>query len=211
MFTGLIEEVGTVRGFTRGAGAKLRIWATKVSSGAEIGDSIAINGVCLTITSIANEELSFDAVEETLAKSSLGKLKIGDPVNLERAVSANRLFGGHFVLGHVDGAGSIVRFDQRPGAAILAVRAPADVIRYVVPKGSICIDGISLTVASLSGDVFEVALIPHTIASTNLAGKRVGDVVNLESDIIGKYVEKFVSAQQGGSGVTEKLLADAGW
>jgi riboflavin synthase len=210
MFTGLVEEVGTIRAIAQGAGAKIRISAPKLSNGAQLGDSISINGVCLTITSISGDELSFDAVEETLSKSSLGGLGTGSPVNLERAVSADRLFGGHFVLGHVDGTGTIVRFDKRPGATILAIRAPEEVTRYIVAKGSISIDGISLTVASITGDVFEVALIPHTIENTNLVSKRQGDVVNLEADIIGKYVEKFVSARTE-AGVTEQLLADAGF
>ncbi len=211
MFTGLVEEVGTIRMLARGAGAQIRIDAPVVSQGAAIGDSISINGVCLTITTMNGSELSFDAVEETLSKTSLGRLRPGDPVNLERAMSPNRLFGGHFVLGHVDGPGTITRFDQRPGAATLAISAHEDVIRYIVSKGSIAIDGISLTVARVYGDTFEIALIPHTIASTNLVSKRPGDIVNLEADIIGKYVEKFVTARSGGKGVTEQLLADAGW
>lgn len=179
--------------------------------GAQVGDSISVNGVCLTVRRIAGNELTFDAVEETLAKSNLGRLRSGDPVNLERSVSANRLFGGHFVLGHVDGVGTVASFDSRPGAATLVIRAPEEVMRYVVPKGSIAVDGISLTVASCEADRFCAALIPHTIESTTLGRKRPGDAVNLEADILGKYVEKFLAARGGGTGVTERLLADSGF
>jgi riboflavin synthase len=211
VFTGLVEEVGTVRAVTRGAGAVIRVSAPVVIAGTQIGDSISVNGVCLTVTKIGNGELSFDAVEETLARSSLGSLRAGDKVNLERSVSAERLFGGHFVLGHVDGTGIITRFEKHSGSAVLAIRASDDVMRYVVSKGSIAVDGISLTVASVSSDEFSIAVIPHTIESTTLASKRPGDVVNLEADIIGKYVEKFLSARTSGNGVTARFLADAGF
>ncbi|MEN6520172.1 MAG: riboflavin synthase [Armatimonadota bacterium] len=211
MFTGLVEEVGTVRSITRGAGAELRIAAHVVSAGAKIGDSIAINGTCLTITKISGSELSFDAVEETLSRSNLGSLKPGDAVNLERSVSVDRLFGGHFVLGHVDGLGTISSFDKKPGETVLVIRAPEEVMRYVVTKGSIAIDGISLTVASCTKDEFGVAVIPHTFANTTLASKRTGDTVNLETDILGKYVEKFISGRSQGRGITEQFLADSGF
>lgn len=211
MFTGLVEEVGRVVALERGAGAELRVAAPKLAGGARIGDSISINGVCLTVTKAAGDVLSFRAVEETLSRSNLGRLKSGDPVNLEPSVSADRLFGGHFVLGHVDGVGTITSFDKRPGTAALVISAPDEVMRYVVPKGSIAIDGISLTVASLSEHGLSVAVIPHTIESTNLAARKPGDTVNLEADILGKYVEKFVSARTGSGGVTKQLLADAGW
>lgn len=211
MFTGLVEEIGTVNSITRGAGAELRVVARVVSLGSNIGDSIAINGVCLTITRISGDELSFDAVEETLKRSNLGRLKTGDAVNMERSVSADRLFGGHFVLGHVDGLGTILSFDKKPGEAILVIRAPEEVMRYVVTKGSIAIDGISLTVASCSDGEFRVAVIPHTIENTTLISRRAGDTVNLEADILGKYVEKFISGRSQGRGVTEQFLAESGF
>ncbi|HOM71059.1 MAG TPA: riboflavin synthase [Armatimonadota bacterium] len=211
MFTGLVEEVGTVKSIVRGAGAEIKVSAPLVSVGTAVGDSIAINGVCLTVTKISGDELSFDAVEETLSRSSLGNLRSGSLVNLERSVSANRLFGGHFVLGHVDGLGNIVSFDKRPGETTLVIQAPEQIMRYVVQKGSIAIDGISLTVASCDDNQFSVAVIPHTIASTNLKSRRVGDIVNLEADIIGKYVEKFVAARSASKGLTTQLLADAGF
>ena len=211
MFTGLVEEVGTVRAITRGTGAQLRIAAPLASVGTKIGDSIAINGICLTVTRIQGDELSFDAVEETLTKSNLGKLRPCDRVNLERSISADRLFGGHFVLGHVDAVGTIVSFGKQPGSAVLTIEAPEDVMRYVVPKGSIAVDGISLTVASCDERGFSVAVIPHTIESTNLKNKRPGDAVNLEADILGKYVEKFLSNRTERGGVTARLLADSGF
>ena len=212
MFTGLVEEVGMVRAIVHGAGAQIRIAAPLITSlNPAIGDSIAINGVCLTITKMSGNELCFDAVEETLSRSNLGKLRTGDPVNLERAVSANRLFGGHFVLGHVDGLGTIISFDKKPGATTLTISAPEDVMRYVVPKGSIAIDGISLTVAYCDDNRFSVAIIPHTIENTTLKSKKPEDTVNLEADILGKYVEKFISGRAGSRGVTTQLLADAGF
>lgn len=211
MFTGLVEEVGTVRTFTQGTVAQLRLAAPQVSAGTKIGDSIAINGVCLTVTRINGQELSFDAVEETLAKSSLSKLRPGDGVNLERSVSAERLFGGHFVLGHVDAVGTISSFRKQPGIALLVIEAPDDVLRYVVPKGSIAVDGISLTVAACDDREFTVAVIPHTIDSTVLSKRRPGDIVNLEADILGKYIEKFVSNRSQRGGVTARLLTDSGF
>lgn len=211
MFTGLVEEVGTVKSITLGAGAELRIAAHVVSEDVKLGDSIAINGVCLTITKISGNELSFDAVEETLRKSNLGSLRPGSPVNLERAVSADRLFGGHFVLGHVDGLGTIVSFDKKPGETVLTIEAPKKVMRYVVPKGSIAVDGISLTVASCDDSEFKIAVIPHTLENTTLISKRAGDTVNLEADILGKYVEKFISGRPKGQGITEQFLADSGF
>ncbi|MBI2842331.1 MAG: riboflavin synthase [Armatimonadetes bacterium] len=211
MFTGLIEEIGKVKAVVRGTGATVRVAAPKVAGGSGVGDSISVNGVCLTVTKISEDEICFDAVEETLARSTLGGLRPGDPVNLERAVSADRLFGGHFVLGHVDGTGTVQSFDRRPAEAVLSISAPEEVMRYVVPKGSIAVDGISLTVASCDESRFNVAVIPHTIENTNLPWKRPGEQVNLEADIIGKYVEKFVAARAGGAGVTAKLLAEAGW
>jgi len=211
MFTGLVEEVGTVKSITLGAGAELRIAAHVDSEDVKLGDSIAINGVCLTITKISGNELSFDAVEETLRKSNLGSLRPGSPVNLERAVSADRLFGGHFVLGHVDGLGTIVSFDKKPGETFLTIEAPKKVMRYVVPKGSIAVDGISLTVASCDDSEFKIAVIPHTLENTTLIAKRAGDTVNLEADILGKYVEKFISGRPKGQGITEQFLADSGF
>ena len=212
MFTGLVEEVGKVISVIRGTGAQIRVQTKMIAGSTQLGDSIAVNGICLTVTSISGNEVAFDAVEETITKSSLSKLRSGDKVNLERAVSADRLFGGHFVLGHVDGTGTIAGFDKTHGAATLSIRAPETIMCYIVPKGSIAIDGISLTVASVVNDsTFTVAIIPHTIENTTLVNKRPGDIVNLEGDIIGKYVEKFVSARQGSGSITSRFLADNGF
>jgi len=195
----------------RGVGAELRVRAPRTSRQSQVGDSISVNGVCLTATKLAGDEMTFDAVEETLARSNLRSLRPGDAVNLERSVSADRLFGGHLVLGHVDGLGTLRKLDKSPRAAGITIEAPEEVMRYVVPKGSIAVDGISLTVAECGDGWFAVALIPHTIENTNLKTRRPGDTVNLEADILGKYVEKFLSARSGRDGVTERLLAQAGW
>jgi riboflavin synthase len=212
MFTGLIEEIGRVKTMVRvTAGAELRVLAPRTAASAQVGDSISISGVCLTVTKAAGEELSFDAVKETLSKTTLGRLKAGDSVNIERSVSADRLFGGHFVLGHVDGTGIITNFDRRSGAAILTIQAGDEIIRCIVPKGSIAVDGISLTVASCSENEFNIAIIPHTFENTTLGSRRRGDTVNLETDILGKYVEKFMAGHSAGQGITAQLLADAGW
>lgn len=195
----------------RGVGAELRVRAPRTSRQSQVGDSISVNGVCLTATKLAGDEMTFDAVEETLARSNLRSLRPGDAVNLERSVSADRLFGGHLVLGHVDGLGTLRKLDKSPRAAGITIEAPEEVMRYVVPKGSIAVDGISLTVAECGDGWFAAALIPHTIENTNLKTRRPGDTVNLEADILGKYVEKFLSARSGRDGVTERLLAQAGW
>jgi riboflavin synthase len=183
-----------------------------IASGAQMGDSVAINGVCLTVTGISGDELSFDVVRETLSKSDLGSLKSGTKVNLERALTAGKQLGGHFVLGHVDGLGRISSLNRTSKTAEMRISAGEDIMRYVVSKGSIAIDGISLTVASADAESFTIAVIPHTLDNTNLSVKAVGDVVNLETDILGKYVERFLAARKGDSGsITEQLLADAGY
>jgi riboflavin synthase len=212
MFTGLVEELGIVKTLTGSDPARLTLKAPMIASGAQIGDSVAVNGVCLTVTSIAGEDLNFDMVRETLSKSSLGALKTGHKVNLERALTAGKQLGGHFVLGHVDGLGKIASFARSGDTAVMRISAAKDIIRYVVSKGSIAIDGISLTVASVDSESLTIAVIPHTLENTNLLDKRVGDNVNLEVDILGKYVERFLSARMGETrGVTEQLLADAGF
>ena len=182
MFTGLIEEVGTLRAVRRGAhSAVLSIGAETVLSGLKTGDSVAVNGVCLTVTAQDSGGFTADVMHETLNRSSLGALAPGSPVNLERAMAADSRFGGHIVSGHIDGTGAITQ-----------VRRDDNALRYIVEKGSIAMDGISLTVAAVEADRFSVSVIPHTAAVTALGRKRPGDVVNLETDIIGKYVEKLL-------------------
>ena len=214
MFTGIVEELGTVRRVLPGARAgKIVIGAHKVLEDVHIGDSIAVNGVCLTVVSASADEFTADVMPETLRKSGLGTLKAGDPVDLERAMAANGRFGGHIVSGHIDGVGRIVETRPEENAVIVTISAPPEILALIVEKGSIAIDGISLTVASLSRTTFSVSLIPHTAAQTVLLKKRAGDVVNLENDIVGKYVQKLLSGATGSqpSGLTLEYLQANGF
>lgn len=193
MFTGIVEELGQVKALSlRGNSGTLTVKAKKVLEGTKIGDSIAVNGVCLTVTNMKNNEFSADVMAETVRRSSLGALRDGSYVNLERAMAADGRFGGHIVAGHVDGVGTIAAIEQDDNAIWFTITAPEQVLRYVVEKGSIAIDGISLTVARVEPDRFAVSVIPHTAAVTLLGRRRTGDRVNLESDIIGKYVERLL-------------------
>lgn len=215
MFTGIVEETGTVRRLRRGKySAELEIRGKKVLEGTELGDSIAVNGVCLTVTALSSGGLTADVMHETLDRSSLAGLSGGDLVNLERAMCANGRFGGHIVAGHVDGIGRIVRIRRDDTAVWYTVQAQPEIMRYVVEKGSIAVDGISLTVAKLTAADFSVSAIPHTVENTALRKRREGDSVNLETDIIGKYVEKLLqpaSEQRKESVVTREFLARHGF
>lgn len=194
MFTGIIEEIGTVNSIKKGVkSCTLFINANIIFDDLKIGDSVAVNGMCTTVVTINNGVFSVDIMAESLRKTSLGSLQKGDKVNLERAMSASSRFGGHIVSGHVDGVGHIRSFVKEDNAIWVTIGASDDILRYVVKKGSITIDGISLTVATLYKDAFAVSIIPHTAKETTLLTKHVGDKVNLECDIIGKYIEKFVS------------------
>ena len=205
MFTGLVEEVGTLQGLQTGPKTCiLTIGCRKVLEGTEIGDSIMTNGVCLTVTSLGGTYFTADVMNETLARSDLGDLRPGSPVNLERAMPADGRFGGHIVSGHIDGTGTILSIREDANAVWFTVGADKALLNYVVEKGSIAMDGISLTVAAVTDQSFSVSLIPHTRAVTNLASKKVGDPLNLETDIIGKYVEKFVSLRQDRAAEPEK-------
>lgn len=193
MFTGIVEEIGTIRNIKRGQhSAVLTIQAKTVLEETRIGDSIAVNGICLTVTRLFPDGFSADVMHETLNRSSLAGLTAGSMVNLERAMPANGRFGGHIVAGHVDGVGHISNIRRDDTAVWYTVHAGPEILRYVVEKGSITIDGVSLTVARVEADRFSVSLIPHTAAVTVLGRKRPGDVVNLETDVIGKYVEKLL-------------------
>jgi riboflavin synthase len=195
IFTGLIEELGAVNRLERGsAWGKITLAAHRVLEGLKIGDSVAINGVCLTATRIGGGEFSADVMAETLKRTNLGDFKPGDPVNLERALTLENRLGGHLVQGHVDGTGRLVRDETLGIARLLTIRAPEELLAFIVAKGSIAIDGISLTVVEVAGDSFQVSLIPHTAAQTTLGHKTAGAVVNLETDILGRYVYKFVTA-----------------
>ena len=198
MFTGIIEETGRVLRFERGRDAwKLRVSARAALTDVALGDSIAVNGCCLTVVHFDAEGLEFDVLEETRRVTSLAAVGVGGVVNLERSLRFAGKMGGHFVTGHVDGLGVVEVFEARGADRYLRVRTPAGGGRYLIHKGSIAIDGISLTVAEVDGDVFAVWIIPHTVAATNLAGKRVGDPVNLEFDLLGKYVEKLLAGRTG--------------
>ena len=193
MFTGIVEEMGTIRAVQRGArSAVLSIGAKTVLSDLKIGDSVAVNGVCLTAASKDDGGFTADVMHETLNRSSLGSLKPGSYVNLERAMPANGRFGGHIVAGHIDGTGRIAALQKDDNAVWYTVEAEPALLRYIVEKGSITIDGVSLTVVSVEAGHFSVSIIPPTAAVTILGEKRPGDVVNLETDVIGKYVEKLL-------------------
>ena len=193
MFTGLIREVGTVVSREGGpAGVRLTIEAPSTAADAEVGDSIAIDGVCLTVVQAAGDTLAFDAVPETLARTSLETLDHGSRVNLEPALRAGEPLGGHYVQGHVDGAGSVRSVAPEGDGKRIWVDAPPELLRYVVEKGSIAVLGVSLTVAAVDSDGFAVALIPHTLAATTLGALEPEDRVNLETDVLAKYVEKLL-------------------
>lgn len=194
MFIGIIEEIGKVEAVAKGSNsAVITIAAVKVLEDTKIGDSIAVNGVCLTVTSISGRKFSADVMAETLRRSSLGSLKHGSMVNLERAMAANGRFGGHIVSGHIDGVGVISSFEKEDNAVWVEIETPAKILRYIVEKGSITIDGISLTVAKLTDSSFAVSVIPHTGEETTLLNRNPGDIVNLENDIVGKYVERLMN------------------
>jgi riboflavin synthase len=191
MFTGIVEETGRVIAFSRGGEAwRLQITAEIACQNVAVGDSIAVNGCCLTVAMIDGRQLFFDVLEETKRLTNLGALAPGFRVNLERSLLAGGKIGGHFVTGHIDGPGVIEIFEQRGKDYYLKLRAPSGNGRYLIHKGSIAIDGISLTVAEVAGDEFAVWLIPHTLAVTNVGDRRAGEHVNLEFDLLGKYVEK---------------------
>ena len=193
MFTGIIEEIGKVTQIQKGThSAILQIQAKIVLEQLKIGDSVAVNGVCLTVTSISSHSFTADVMHETLNRSALSALTCGSSVHLERAMPANGRFDGHIVAGHVDGIGKVMQIRRDDNAVWFTIQANSSIMHYIVEKGSIAIDGISLTIASLSADSFCVSIIPHTAKVTTLGMRKIGDTVNLENDIIGKYVEKFL-------------------
>lgn len=202
MFTGIIEEIGTVKKISlAGESGSLEISAEKVLDGTKVGDSIAVNGACLTVTAMSGSSFTADIMAETARRSSLGSLSVGSGVNLERAMAADGRFGGHIVSGHIDGTGKITRMTCEANAVWVHVSAGAEILRLIVEKGSVAIDGISLTVAKVSGSEFAVSVIPHTGAATTLLSKKPGDTVNLENDLIGKYVERLLG--KSGAGMAE--------
>lgn len=211
MFTGIIEEVGKVQHVRTGtASCVLSVAASKILSDVHIGDSIAVNGTCLTVCRFDAESFSADVMPETMRRTNLGRLVPGSPVNLERAMAANGRFGGHIVSGHIDGTGQIRTLVREGNAVWVHIAARPELLRYVAEKGSIAIDGISLTVAGVTAQDFCVSIIPHTGSETTLLQKKSGDTVNLECDIIAKYVEKLLCKAEKG-GITPQLLAEHGF
>ena len=193
MFTGIVEEIGRV---AAAQADKLTITAGLAVQGLEIGGSVAVNGVCLTATSVNGRAFIVDIMEETIKRTNLGRLKAGDEVNLERPMTLDKPLGGHLVQGHIDGTGKIVSIAPEGMAILIRIEAPPEVMRYIVPKGFIAVDGISLTVVDFQSNSFRVSIVGYTREHTTMGRRRVGDPVNLEADIIGKYVERFQQAQR---------------
>ena len=216
IFTGIIEELGVVKSIAiNGASGCITIKAQKVLEGTKLGDSIAVNGTCLTVTSINSDGFSADVMAETVRRTSLSQVGKGDMVNLERAMILNGRFGGHIVSGHIDGTGTITKYTKEENAIWVTIKAPEEILDLIVEKGSICIDGISLTVATVSDRDFQVSIIPHTAKETTLIHKKVGSLVNLENDIVGKYIKKLMENKQEeqakkASGLTMEMLEEYG-
>ena len=218
MFTGIIEELGTVISLKRGSqSAVLTIQGKQIFEDLKLGDSVAVNGVCLTATHISGTTFQADVMNETFHRSSLGNLKKGDVVNLERAMAANGRFGGHIVAGHVDDVGTLVDIRKDDNAVWFTIKASKKILKYCIEKGSITLDGISLTIAKLTEDTLAVSMIPHTIQNTNFGYKKPGDFVNLENDMVGKYIDRLIhfnqeetKEKQSGT-LTMEMLRNAGF
>lgn len=212
MFTGIIEEIGKIQDIKKGINsAGLSVQVSKIMQDVHLGDSIAVNGVCLTVTSFSPNGFTADVMHETLNRSSLGNLQIGSIVNLERAMMSNGRFGGHIVSGHIDGTGTVSNIRRDDNAIWYTIKTPLPVLRYIIEKGSIAVDGISLTVARVYKDSFSVSIIPHTASLTTLSSHRVGDSVNLENDCIGKYVERLMGEELQNNKITAGFLTKHGF
>ena len=207
MFTGIIEEVGIIKKIIdKTTGVQIDISATKIMDDMNVGDSIAVNGVCLTVTKHLKNSFSLDLVTETLQKSNLGDLQIGDNVNLERALRANGRFGGHIVQGHVETLGVILEKQDQDDGTLLSIGLDPEWMRFCIAKGSIAIDGISLTIAKIDANIIQIALIPHTLKNTTLGKKNKSDTLNIETDIIGKYVTNLLSFEDEDSDLDVGML-----
>lgn len=204
MFTGIVEEKGIVKSIRRGARSALEIEASFTGS-LRAGESVAVSGVCLTVTEVEKGAFCADVSPRTLEVTTLGSLKRGDAVNLERALSFGDRLGGHLVTGHVDGVGVVLWAHRAESALLLAIEAPVEIARYLIERGSIAVDGVSLTAFNVKGSRFEVSIIPHTAAVTTLGAAAPGDRVNLEADVMGKYAERFMRREAGGSLTIERL------
>lgn len=217
MFTGLIEEMGVIKSIKRsGDSMILHIMTKDILSDVIVGDSIAVNGICLTVTIIENNIFSVDVMPETMYKTSLADLTVGSTVNLERAMSANKRFGGHFVAGHVDGVANLVEKKHIDNAIYFTFKIDTSLTNYLIPKGSVAVDGISLTIVKANKELFTVSVIPHTLKNTNLGLKKIGQVANIEVDMIGKYIEKVLlnyldQKTNYNSKITESFLKENGF
>lgn len=210
MFTGIIEEEGHIEHITEGAkSCRLKIRADKIFDDLKIGDSVAVNGVCLTACEIRKPYFTADVMAETMRKTAIGALVKGSKVNLERAMQLGGRFGGHIVSGHIDGTGTVIDMVREDNAVLVTISASPDIMEYIVMKGSVALDGISLTVANVKNDRFMVSVIPHTASQTTILGKRAGDRINIECDVIGKYVKQFTDKKQ--SGITMDFLRENGF
>jgi riboflavin synthase len=195
VFTGIVEELGTVAGVERGAGgARLQVRCARILEGTRIGDSVSVNGCCLTVTELPGDGFAADLMGETLERTGLGDLVPGDTVNLERALPADGRLGGHLVQGHVDGVGEVLAVEPHPDWTVMTFRLPAGLAPFVVEKGSVAVDGTSLTVMGVTDRTFTVGLIPHTLDATVLGRRRAGDRVNLEADVVAKYVARLLAS-----------------
>jgi riboflavin synthase len=208
VFTGLVEEVARVRAIEpRAESVRIRLEARRILEGMQLGDSVAVNGVCLTVVAFDAVSFTADAVAETLRRSNLGRLRPGSRVNVERALRLGDRLGGHIVAGHIDAVGTLAAKQQEGVATVLTITAPPEVLRYVVEKGSICVDGVSLTVMDVGARSFRVSIIPHTGAQTTLLEAEVGQEMNLEVDVIAKYVEKLVHPHRSAPAADPELVA----
>lgn len=215
MFTGLIEEIGKVQSVVKSTkSAKITIKANKVLEEIKLGDSISTNGVCLTATEFTANNFTVDVMAETMRRSNLHRLSPGDEVNLERALKVGDRLGGHIVSGHIDGMGTIANYENEDNAVWITITASPEILKYIVQKGSIAIDGISLTVAYVDETDFKVSIIPHTKEVTTLLRKKIGDIVNLECDLVGKYIEKLILSKEQApvkKGIDMNFLSDYGF
>ncbi len=213
MFTGIIEEVGTIGAVgDRGGYRRLEILAADVLDGTRVGDSIAVDGVCLTVTELKPRSFSVDAVKETLSRTTLADAAVGLRVNLERALQPTSRLGGHFVQGHVDGIGRLLEMTGGPGDVRARIQIPPGQEALLAPKGSVAVQGVSLTVVEVAGDTFTVALVPHTLEATNLRLKQPGDPLNIETDVLAKYVARLLTISgEGAVGITPEFLAEHGF
>lgn len=212
MFTGIVEELGSVRQITRTSNnQRISISCKKILEDIHLGDSIAVNGVCLTVVDHDGSGFGADVMNETFSRSSLGSLVSGSAVNLERAMSAQGRFGGHIVSGHIDGTGIIRNIRKDANAVWFEISSDKKILDYIVEKGSIAIDGISLTIAGVTNISFQVSVIPHTLDATTLGKRKRGDLVNLENDVIGKYIKKFVDERNDSKGLTREFLLSNGF